>query len=256
MKEFEGRKWKVIVLRKPLLCLPESGLARELFAKVQVLKINAYNKARGPAGKVIPLDHYDYISDHYLLCECDDEGPAFVRSAFRHLNLTQVISYNLEHPLESLFRHSQDKGHYKFLIEKIDSLRTRGGELTYISRMCMDENLLSRRELKRFAWGVFKSAQVREKAGPNHEFIMGHLSRYNLNGLFTGLGYRPIAIKDPLGPIVHKVFDNEDVTFYLSNEFTKDAIIESNGLKGLWDDSLVIGDKPQTILPEQMLQVA
>ncbi|MEW7279038.1 hypothetical protein ABW636_10630 [Aquimarina sp. 2201CG1-2-11] len=96
--------FQIVVLTPPLESL-EKKEARYYFSNMCQMKLQGYQAVHGK--KSLPLDHYDYLASHLLICLKGKE-PTIV-SGFRSLSYNNCLSHDIEFDLLLEFKKFGNK---------------------------------------------------------------------------------------------------------------------------------------------------
>ena len=88
--------FQIVVLEKPHLKM-SSQLGRHYFSEMCNLKLCGYRNHHSE--KALPLDHYDYISNHFLVCEKRNDGFHKVISGYRSLSFKECLEFDVKFDL-------------------------------------------------------------------------------------------------------------------------------------------------------------
>jgi len=223
------KKYKFFILKG--LNYNKQILHGQLSMDMLALRITGYLPYYG--NKLMPIDLYDYFSDHLVLCEQVNDEYIPV-SCLRTIPYSNCIKNDVEFLPISRVAASNHK--VKLAIKEL-LLRTKSN-LNYDSGLTISPKITSKVENYYILKHMIGLCLTYHKKTKNMPFIISSIRKTKTDKLFKKVGFTPLCKKNDYSL---KGLESEGFSM-LKYEFEQDKYIQwSENSKSLWEDKIEIG---------------
>ena len=146
---------KIVILEAPLETW-QFRESRELFKKIISLKKEGYGSQLPPY--VLPVDSFDFIATHIVICQKDNLSPLF---AWKAVLLEKCRQYHRPFPLLSLIKNSPGRELYQKVIQEfIQSCSKKKERLAYFGGLTFSSKAHANGELHLLLWKIFYAMAI------------------------------------------------------------------------------------------------
>ncbi len=220
----------------------ENPIAREMFGRMALLKLNGYRKEY-PYG-VLPLDATDYVSTHLLICTEEPGGPLKPIAGYKSLTLQRCYIHNLKFPLLNYMSESTAPLHASAVKHILERHQHLGNQLAYNGSWTVDPDIRSDRtfvsQLKELMMGL----GVRFCQAYGITTLLGAGAVLNkADKYFRGWGYTPLKGGDgvELPAVSLPAFFDRQVQVIHLDQFNESALENAERAKSLWENRQTLG---------------
>lgn len=244
----ENSNLKIVVLECPYDSWDISP-TQEMFGKMVSMKLGGF-RARHPYG-VMPVDAYDYVAIHQLVCEQTPEGLRILMG-YKTVSYERCKIHRLAFPMLSVFSGAHAPEHEAAVRSIIDRCEADGIQLAYTGSWTIDPDARRDPELAGRLRSIFEAMYVFcPQTYGFREIVCGCVPRLKTDVLLEEWGQKRFC-KDgkPLPPVsVRHLQGDEVVLMHLEKDFSPAVKARVERWRGLWDERIVVGAPRPAVSP-------
>jgi hypothetical protein len=172
---------------------------QELFTAIVGLKLKGYLPVYEHG--VMPVDSYDFIATHLLVCVEEDSRLRPV-TGFKSVTTSACERFNLPFPTNAVLGAGRTGAHGRAVGNIMERCRTTGKELCFDSSWTVDPEFRKQRELNLLLQELFISNVIQwHRPERAHEVLGTGILRVRTNRFFERVGFHPVELDGaPLPP--------------------------------------------------------
>lgn len=248
---------RIVVLNAPYDTLKEPA-ARRALGDTLALKLEGYRRVY-PYG-VLPVDSYDLISTHHLVCEEDRDGFHPIM-AYRSVTLERCRIHGLAFPGLAVLRSSGAEKHERVLSGLLEKLACDPSLISYGSSWTISPRIPSGSEMRKILKDLMTAMLVtyEEETGTRERFSCG-VPTVKSDRYFEGVGYTRVLDSGetgaPLPPFAQASLVGEEAVLLRCSKFSDAARSLAGRYRELWLDRVVIGSGAEAAEERPALKAA
>lgn len=230
-------KLKFVVLGSPYDTW-SNPLTEKLFARLVGLKLAGYGHEY-PYG-VLPLDTTDFVADHLIICDEDEQGLKPIVS-IKSTSLAQCRAHKLPFPALTLMQLVKKNEHANVIEQIMAQSEKNGTDLRYVGSWTIDPNERGNKEwgdvLRELFTAIYVSFHLENKS----QTIAGGTLRFKVDKYIQWLGHEPLLMDGhqlSTVPVFH--LNGEENLFTHLKSFSFESRSIAKKWQKLWDERIVI----------------
>ncbi len=231
------RNLKTVVIESPYDTIHHPEV-RDLFGRVVGLKILGYRNVY-PYG-VLPVDTYDYVATHFLICEETDNGLEPV-TGYKSLSLKKSIKHQMTFQGIAVLESSGALHHIRALKSFLEQCEQENRSVCYGSSWTIHPKFRDTPELRPLMRDVsvaLLANSVMDQGVTDH--IMCGTPKVKTDALLKTWGYEPMMAEGIELPYFYqKSLMNEPAQMFVCKRFSDYALDLAKKYRELWDSRLV-----------------
>lgn len=230
--------YQVVILENPCLCWNEQT-TQNIFSKVVKLKMDGYQYEYGQ--NVMPLNAYDFIGTHLVLCEKqkDDLQPVSIAKISRY-SVCDYFNHSFQ-PIELAKKGGNNK-----LADEIEEILNEtyacGREITYDSSWTVRPDLRNKKVANSTVLRIMFSLWVNYHLDHSiPDFIVSATLKVKTDKMFLASGCVPIS-ENPYYRLLE--VNNQEAMMLRSSGLSKLVLLNAEKYRSLWENRLIYGVQP------------
>lgn len=217
----------------------DNPLVPKLFLAMAAMKLRGY-KAEYAYG-VLPLDTYDFIAMHHLLCVERDDGYEPIMG-FKTTTLSRAKRFQVDFGGIALVKGARAPEHLRILNREVERCEMTGREIAYAASWTMDPRFRMESEEKQRLQEIFRRMFVAGHVCHGiQECVAGGVVRFKMWRYLDFWGFRPLQENgEQLGDIQVPILQNETVRVVHAKGFSEESISDALKLGDLWEKRIII----------------
>lgn len=231
---------RIVILNAPYDTL-KNPEAQSLLGATLALKLDGYRRSY-PYG-VLPVDSYDFISTHHLVCE-EKNGSLIPLMGYRSVTLEAAKVFKMPFPGLAVVRSSGAKRHEAVLLRLIEEADNAKRPITYGSSWTISPQVTSgsafRQHMKHLMTTMLVGYEL--GAGIEERFCCG-VPAMKSDRFFQEVGYTRIEEDgDPLPPFSQASLLGEEAVLLRCRTFSDKALEIADAHHEFWANRIVIDE--------------
>ena len=230
--------YKVVVLDCPYDTWSSTD-TQYLFGKIINLKLLGYKSVYTDG--VLPIDTYDFISTHILICG-DEDGKLKPLTGFKSVTLARCKRFNLPFPTSQLLSGSNSPKHTEAVASVMKECDESGEGLTYDSSWTVHPEARKSRAVHHFLQELFiaNAVNLHNESTP-HKLLGAGVRRIRTDKFLERLGFTRLASAgQPLPTFKQASLVGTEVALILLENFSEFATNISKKYEDYWTNRVVI----------------
>jgi hypothetical protein len=234
---------RIVVLESPYDTLSDP-LVQDLFSRTMKLKIEGYQTVY-PYG-VLPVDSYDFIATHQLVCR-EKNGRYEILMGAKYVTLQKCMTHRLPFPGLSLLRSSAATPHAQILESLLERYSKNPEKVSYGSSWTIDPISRSNPVVKKTLKDLMTATLVHYETELEtvERFCCG-APKIKTDLYFENLGYHRLSDQNnPLPAFNQASLMGEAAVMLRCSNFSDAALNIAESYRDLWESRLVL--RPESV---------
>ncbi|MGC3990037.1 MAG: hypothetical protein QM796_10240 [Chthoniobacteraceae bacterium] len=212
---------------------------QELFSAIVGLKLKGYLPVYEHG--VMPVDSYDFIATHLLVCVKEQEHLRPV-TGFKSVTVSACERFNLPFPTNAVLANTRPGQHREAVHQIMDRCRESGKELCFDSSWTVDPEFRKHRELHLLLQELFISNVIQwHRPERAHEVLGTGILRVRTNRFFERVGFHPVELDgEPLPPFEQPSLQGSSAVLIHLQESSSFARGMAEKHQQLWENRITI----------------